>query len=113
MSPLPKLLLREPDVLAIPTLPNGKLIDDLVQTSTLHNIPVYLRNPGKNAIDALLPCDNRNQVILIDVLVVVDRGIRFSESSFSLFGLSISCSVLLRVTRVFSVNAVVIVICWY
>ncbi len=54
MSALPKLLLREPDVLAFPTLPNGKLIDDLVQTSTLHDIPIYLRNPGKNAIDALL-----------------------------------------------------------
>jgi len=54
LSPLPQLLLREPHVLAFPTVPDGKLLDELVKTSNLHDIPIYLRNPGKNAIDALL-----------------------------------------------------------
>ncbi len=54
MTPLPQLLLREPHVLAFPELTDGKLVDNLIQTTTLNDIPIYLRNPGKNAIDALL-----------------------------------------------------------
>jgi type II secretory ATPase GspE/PulE/Tfp pilus assembly ATPase PilB-like protein len=54
MTPLPQLLLREPDVLAVPNLTDGKLIDQLVDVSNDNSIPVYLRNEGKNAIDALL-----------------------------------------------------------
>ena len=54
MTPMPQLLLREPDVLAVPELTDGELVDNLVSTSSTNNIPIYLRNPGKNAIDALL-----------------------------------------------------------
>lgn len=54
MTPLPQLLLREPHVLAFPELTDGKLVDDLVDVSRKNDIPIYLRNPGKNAIDALL-----------------------------------------------------------
>ena len=54
MTPMPQLLLREPDVLALPELTDGGLIDKFVETSKTNDIPVYLRNPGKNAIDALL-----------------------------------------------------------
>ena len=54
MTPLPQLLLREPDVLAFPTLTNGEFLNQLIETSNQHEIPVYLRNEGKNAIDALL-----------------------------------------------------------
>ncbi|QEG25268.1 ATPase, T2SS/T4P/T4SS family [Mariniblastus fucicola] len=54
MTPMPQLLLREPDVLAVPDLTDGPLVDQLVNTSSLHDIPIYLRNPGKNAIDGLL-----------------------------------------------------------
>jgi len=54
MTPLPQLLLKEPHVLAFPELTDGKLVDDLVDVSKKHDIPIYLRNPGKNAIDALL-----------------------------------------------------------
>ena len=54
MTPLPQLLLREPHVLAFPNLPDGQLVDNLVETSVKHDIPIYLRNPGKNAIDGLL-----------------------------------------------------------
>lgn len=54
MTPMPQLLLREPDVLAFPELPDGKLIDDLVDMSAKHEIPTYIRHPGKNAIDSLL-----------------------------------------------------------
>lgn len=54
MTPIAQLMLREPDVLAFPDLPDGKLVDDIVDLSTKHDVPVYLRNPGKNAIDGLL-----------------------------------------------------------
>jgi len=53
-TPIPQLLLREPNVLALPTLVNGDLVNFFMDTSTSKDIPVYLRNPGKNAIDALL-----------------------------------------------------------
>ena len=51
---LPQLLLREPDVLAFPEIADGKLLHHLVTLSVTNDIPIYLRNPGKNAIDALL-----------------------------------------------------------
>jgi type II secretory ATPase GspE/PulE/Tfp pilus assembly ATPase PilB-like protein len=54
MTPMPQLLLREPHVLALPSLINGTLVDQFVEISSKHDIPVYMRNPGKNAIDALL-----------------------------------------------------------
>jgi len=54
MTPLPQLLLREPDVLAVPELTDGDLVDKLVTTSATNDIPIYLRHQGKNAIDALL-----------------------------------------------------------
>lgn len=54
MTPMPQLLLREPDVLAFLELTDGKMVDEIVKLSSLNDIPVYLRNPGKNAIDGLL-----------------------------------------------------------
>ncbi len=54
LTPLPQLILREPDVLAFPDLPDGKLLESLCDVSIKHDIPMYFRNPGKNAIDALL-----------------------------------------------------------
>lgn len=54
MSPVPQLLLKEPDVLAFPELPNGELIDDIVELSTNREMPIFIRHPGKHAIDALL-----------------------------------------------------------
>ena len=54
MTPMPQLLLREPDVLAFPKLPNGELLNQLIDVSNRNEIPVYLRHEGKNAIDALL-----------------------------------------------------------
>ena len=54
MTPMPQLLLREPHVLALPSLINGTLVDKFVEISNKHDIPVYMRNPGKNAVDALL-----------------------------------------------------------
>lgn len=54
MSPIPQLLLKEPDVLAFPELPNGELVDDIVELSTSKSIPVFTRIPGKHCCDALL-----------------------------------------------------------
>ncbi len=54
MSPIPQLLLKEPDVLAFPELPDGDLINQIVELSTTRNIPIFTRIPGKHCIDALL-----------------------------------------------------------
>ena len=54
MTPLPQLLLREPDVLSVSEIPDGKMLDKLCNQSTINEIPIYLRHPGKNAVDALL-----------------------------------------------------------
>lgn len=54
MSPIPQLLLKQPDVLAFPELPDGKLIDDIVELSTSHKMPIFIRHPGKHALDGLL-----------------------------------------------------------
>ena len=54
MSPIPQLLLREPDVLAFPELTNGGLLNDIVDLSTEREIPTFTRIPGKHCVDGLL-----------------------------------------------------------
>jgi type II secretory ATPase GspE/PulE/Tfp pilus assembly ATPase PilB-like protein len=54
MTPIPDLLLKEPDVLAFTDLPDGKTIDNVVNLSRDHELPVFTRIPGKGAIDATL-----------------------------------------------------------
>ena len=69
MSPIPQLLLKEPDVLAFPELPDGELVDQIVALSTDKNIPVFTRIPGKHCVDALL----RVLVLKPDVQKFADR----------------------------------------
>lgn len=54
MSPMQQLLLKQPDVLAFPELPDAELINEIVDLSIDKNIPIFTRFPGKNCIDALL-----------------------------------------------------------
>ena len=54
MSPVEQLLLKQPDVLAFPDFPDGKLLDQVVELSTSQKMPIFIRNPGKHCIDALL-----------------------------------------------------------
>lgn len=54
MSPVQQLMLKEPDVLAFPELPDGELIDQIVDLSNKENMPIFTRHAGKNCIDALL-----------------------------------------------------------
>ena len=54
MSPMEQLMLKEPDVLAFPDLPDGDLLNKIVDHSTVHEIPTFTRIPGKHCIDALL-----------------------------------------------------------
>lgn len=54
MSPIEQLLLKQPDVLAFPELPNGDLINRIVDLSVSKNIPIFTRNPGKHCVDAML-----------------------------------------------------------
>lgn len=53
MSPLPKLMLREPNVLAFNDLPDGKTVNEICDVSNEHDIPVYVRAQGRNCIDAI------------------------------------------------------------
>lgn len=54
MSPIPQLLLKEPDVLAFPELPSGDLVNRIMDLSASKGIPVFTRIPGKHCIDAIL-----------------------------------------------------------
>ena len=54
MTPIPGLLLKEPDVLAFTDLPDGKMIDNMMNLARDHELPVFTRIPGKGAIDATL-----------------------------------------------------------
>ena len=53
-TPLPQLLLREPNVLAFEDLPNGDLINRVVDFSAQNNLPMFSRQQGKHCIDGLL-----------------------------------------------------------
>lgn len=53
MTPLPTLLLREPNVLAFNNLPDGKSVDEICDISNQHDMPVYVRAQGRNCIDAI------------------------------------------------------------
>ena len=53
MTPMPPLLLREPNVLAFNDLPDAKTVDNICDLSIKHDISVYLRNTGRNCIDAI------------------------------------------------------------
>ena len=54
MTPLPQLLLKEPNVLAFNDIPDGAALNDMMGISTQHNMPIYVRSPGRNCIDAML-----------------------------------------------------------
>ena len=54
MSPIPQLLLKEPDVIAFTDLTDGELINDIIDLSVRKTIPVFTRIPGKHCVDALL-----------------------------------------------------------
>lgn len=54
MSPIPQLLLRQPDVITFNELPDGKTIDSVVSLSTQHQMPSLIRAPGKHCLDAVL-----------------------------------------------------------
>lgn len=54
MTPIPQLLLKEPDVLAFTDLTGGELINDIIDLSVNKKIPIFTRIPGKHCVDALL-----------------------------------------------------------
>ena len=80
LSPLPNLLLKEPNVLAFTELSNGQLINDVMDISNDYQLPIFTRVPGKHAIDGLLRFlllkPNLNNVIDKLSLVVAMRAIR-------------------------------------
>ena len=69
MSPMEQLMLKEPDVLAFPDLPDGNLLNRIVDHSTVHSMPIFTRIPGKHCIDALL----RLLVLKPDAKKLADR----------------------------------------
>lgn len=54
MTPLPQLLLKEPNVLGFNHIPDGKSLNDMMGVSAEHDMPIFVRGPGRNCIDALL-----------------------------------------------------------
>jgi type II secretory ATPase GspE/PulE/Tfp pilus assembly ATPase PilB-like protein len=54
MSPLPQLLLKEPNVLAFNDIPDGESLNDMMGISSQHDMPIFVRGPGRNCIDAML-----------------------------------------------------------
>ncbi len=54
MTPLPQLLLKEPNVLAFNDVPDGGSLNDMMAISSKHDMPIFVRGPGRNCIDALL-----------------------------------------------------------
>lgn len=54
MTPLPQLLLKEPNVLGFNDIPDGKSLNDMMGISTTHDMPIFVRAPGRNCVDALM-----------------------------------------------------------
>lgn len=54
LSTIADLLLKQPDVLAFPDLDSGAVIDQIIDLSTNHSIPIFTRHPGKYCLDGLL-----------------------------------------------------------
>jgi len=54
LSTIADLLLKQPDVLAFPDLDSGEVIDQIIDLSTNHSIPIFTRHPGKYCLDGLL-----------------------------------------------------------
>jgi type II secretory ATPase GspE/PulE/Tfp pilus assembly ATPase PilB-like protein len=53
-SPLPQLLLREPNVLAFPEIPDGETLNRIMQIAQDNNLLIVVRVPAKHTFDALL-----------------------------------------------------------
>ncbi|MFK7768419.1 MAG: ATPase, T2SS/T4P/T4SS family [Mariniblastus sp.] len=69
MSPVHQLLLKEPDVLAFPEIPTGDLLNRIVDLSVSRSMPMFVRVPGKNCLDAIL----RTLVLRPDVKKLAPR----------------------------------------
>ena len=54
LSTIADLLLKQPDVLAFPDLDSGEVIDQIIDLSLNHSIPLFTRHPGKHCLDGLL-----------------------------------------------------------
>ncbi len=54
MTPIPQLLLRQPDVITFSSLPDKETIDSVVGLSRDKKMPIYTRAPGKSCLDGLL-----------------------------------------------------------
>ncbi len=53
-SPIPQLMLREPNVLVFPEIPDGATLNRIMQLAEENNLLIVLRIPAKHTIDALL-----------------------------------------------------------
>lgn len=53
-SPIHQLMLREPNVLAFPEIPDGQTLNRLMKLAEENNLLIIIRIPAKHALDALL-----------------------------------------------------------
>lgn len=54
LSPLPQLLLKQPDILAFEDLPNGDVVNRIIDLAIKKKLPIFTRQAGKHCIDGLL-----------------------------------------------------------
>ena len=69
LTPIPQLLLKEPNVLAFEDLPNGHVVNRIVDVSIAESMPIFTRQQGKHCIDGLLRLIAKG----IDVKKYMDR----------------------------------------
>ncbi len=53
-TPIPQLLLKQPNVLVFPEVLNGEMLDQICELSQKENLPMIVRNSGKNCPDSLM-----------------------------------------------------------
>ena len=54
MTPMPALLLREPNVLGLPNIENADELNAFSKMARDHELPLFLRGPGKHCVDSVL-----------------------------------------------------------
>ena len=53
-TPIPQLMLREPQVLCFPEVPDGETINRIMELAEKNRLLIVMRIPAKHALDALL-----------------------------------------------------------
>ena len=79
-TPIPQLMLLEPQVLAFPEIPNAEMLNKIMDLAEKENLLLVLRVPAKHALDALLRIialkPNIDQLMRMTKAILCMRSIR-------------------------------------